>query len=1049
MRPALFFALLILPFASHGQLTFEEVTTPDDFSIRILRKSPAGEYFMQLACDYESIYKSSNGQDWTQYTITGQYGLYVEDIQFFSDGTPVIHADGEDDYIWRNGSWQTLDPGTGWDNTNISFIRRDTLFIFNNTRLAYSTDLGLSYKVIGTYTGNIETEYTNLWVFDHHFALYSGVNDTTLSIFNRQGLRVANFPIVRKYPEDLFFNDCNELLIIDNKHFSLFREEGLQLVTGAASEILPDTFSTTLLQAHQGNFYVQDGDKIYSTPCGVFDWQLHFQDDLLDSVNRFWLTDDGNVLLFNYYGNEFYDQSGFTTDRTLYSPSIKFPCLSKTNESEHQRQVTRTANGIFAKLVNETNWIEYPNLDDSPGLAYSPDGDLYVSRWNDILLSKDNGATYSVIQLPFVYPYSTYTLFVVDRNLLFLHRAYYTNYVSYYSTNNGQDWKAVSLPMVTSPPNVKLVGNQIQITYTGNQDYVMRIHLGTGELTSHPIGYNTSGSAVTNDGTVYFRASPNGFQVNLYRYRFGEVSENLGSFTGLPNKLLASGNTVYAMGDTNYYSINEAVFTEHSYTGLPSDPFPVFTISENDHLYVVYGQNRIFRSKEVLSFERNMSGSIYRNTKEDCITDTLDPKMGSWVVKVQNDNFLRSTVTSHEGDFKTDLPVGEYKVSVKPINSYWEVCDSTFQVVVDLAADAISPDFLAIPLQHCAKLDLDFSTALLRRCFPNTYYITVRNTGPEPSIGTTVRFKLDPFFEFISSSMLYTQINSQVFEFDLGMLAVNETITFQVTVRVSCNAELGMEHCAEGSVFDNLLCDQERTTYIECQQNVGSYDPNDKRVFNEAGHETSQVDKGEYIYYNIRFQNTGTDTAFTVRIEDTLSTLLDYNTMEMISASHPYTYLLTDGPLLNVIFENIQLPDSNVNEPASHGYVKFRIKPMSGFDYGTSIPNTADIYFDFNDPVLTNSVTTVILPTVKTIESEKLIAFDVYPNPVNSTLHLSMSDVDRARIDEIEIVDPQGHVVLSKRLFDVIDVSALSPGIYVILLKENGVAIGVRKFLKL
>jgi uncharacterized repeat protein (TIGR01451 family) len=308
---------------------------------------------------------------------------------------------------------------------------------------------------------------------------------------------------------------------------------------------------------------------------------------------------------------------------------------------------------------------------------------------------------------------------------------------------------------------------------------------------------------------------------------------------------------------------------------------------------------------------------------------------------------------------------------------------------------------------------------------------------------------LDPYFEFISSSIPHTQINAQVFEFDLGILAVNDAITFRVTVRVSCNAELGMEHCAEGSVMDNLLCDQERTTYVECQQNVGPFDPNDKRVFNAAGHETTQVDKGEYIYYNIRFQNTGTDTAFTVRIEDTLSALLDYNTLEMISASHPFTYLLTDGPLLNIIFENILLPDSNVNEPASHGYIKFRIKPMPTFDYGTSIPNIAGIYLDFNDPVLTNSVTTVILPIVKTIEPEKLITFDVYPNPVHSTLQISMSDVDRIRIDGIEIVDLVGHVVQSKSVAGVIDVNALSQGIYTILLKEKGAAIGVRKFLKL
>ena len=55
------------------------------------------------------------------------------------------------------------------------------------------------------------------------------------------------------------------------------------------------------------------------------------------------------------------------------------------------------------------------------------------------------------------------------------------------------------------------------------------------------------------------------------------------------------------------------------------------------------------------------------------------------------------------------------------------------------------------------------------------------------------------------------------------------------------------------------------------------------------------------------------------------------------------------------IFNNIQLPDSNVNEPASHGFVKFKINQRANNPLGTVIENKAGIYFDFNEAVITNS----------------------------------------------------------------------------------------------
>ena len=59
--------------------------------------------------------------------------------------------------------------------------------------------------------------------------------------------------------------------------------------------------------------------------------------------------------------------------------------------------------------------------------------------------------------------------------------------------------------------------------------------------------------------------------------------------------------------------------------------------------------------------------------------------------------------------------------------------------------------------------------------------------------------------------------------------------------------------------------------------------------------------------------------------------------------------------LFDFIFNNIQLPDSNVNEPASHGFVKFKINQRANNPLGTVIENKAGIYFDFNEAVITNS----------------------------------------------------------------------------------------------
>lgn len=142
---------------------------------------------------------------------------------------------------------------------------------------------------------------------------------------------------------------------------------------------------------------------------------------------------------------------------------------------------------------------------------------------------------------------------------------------------------------------------------------------------------------------------------------------------------------------------------------------------------------------------------------------------------------------------------------------------------------------------------------------------------------------------------------------------------------------------------------------IDCQQNLGSYDPNDKQGFPAGYRDEHLIAPNTPIEYKIRFQNTGTDTAFTVVVFDTLSTLLDPATLRTGAYSHPYQLDILDGHILKFTFNHILLPDSTTNEPASHGFVQFKIDQQPDVAIGSMIYNDAAIYFDFNDPVITNT----------------------------------------------------------------------------------------------
>lgn len=235
-----------------------------------------------------------------------------------------------------------------------------------------------------------------------------------------------------------------------------------------------------------------------------------------------------------------------------------------------------------------------------------------------------------------------------------------------------------------------------------------------------------------------------------------------------------------------------------------------------------------------------------------------------------------------------------------------------------------------------------------------------------------------------------------------------------------------------------------------CSEVVSSFDPNDKSARPTGITNENYIDSLQEIVYTIRFQNVGTDTAFNVRIEDYFPNVLDLETIRILTSSHDYRLEvrseISDYNGLIFHFENIHLVDSFTNEPGSNGFVKFAIRPLLPIDEGTKIENVANIYFDFNEPVRTNTVfhtigRPFIVSTADGNKSKK-IALEIGPNPTTGSIwmHALVKDV---KINNFHVFNSYGIVHNEEREVDdeivSIDLEGYPTGVYYIRIElSNG-----------
>ncbi len=315
--------------------------------------------------------------------------------------------------------------------------------------------------------------------------------------------------------------------------------------------------------------------------------------------------------------------------------------------------------------------------------------------------------------------------------------------------------------------------------------------------------------------------------------------------------------------------------------------------------------------------------------------------------------------------------------------------------------------------------------------FDSKYKIVYKNKGNQIMSGSISLSFDDAILDFVSANPNISSQSLNNLNWNYTGLYPFESREIEFTFNLNSPMEIPAVNIGDilhyvATISTNGQDETPADTVFNLDQTVvGSYDPNDKTCL--EGNTITPEMVGNYLHYLIRFQNSGTAAAENVVVKDIIDTTkFDMASLQLTSSSHPQVTKIT-GNKVEFQFENINLPAEIDNEPGSHGYVAFKIKTKNNLVIGNSVSNKADIFFDYNFPIETNTATsTVALLGVNYFENTSV---NVTPNPTKDVVHIT----SKGNITSVQLFDVQGRILETMTVNDDaidFDLSQKSNGVY-------------------
>ncbi len=398
----------------------------------------------------------------------------------------------------------------------------------------------------------------------------------------------------------------------------------------------------------------------------------------------------------------------------------------------------------------------------------------------------------------------------------------------------------------------------------------------------------------------------------------------------------------------------------------------------------------------------------YHDANNNCIKEESENFLNKMEIKITDSQLSRTVFTNNRGFYTSNVPADTYTAESKDQGIWTSSCPSTVTVNIGDTGIQKVPFFT-----NCTSQDLkiDMSTTVVRPGFDVTYFITIVNNGSANSETSTTEITVPNDFTVLDANFEWINNVNNVVTFEIPVLKQNEEI--QIELQLNANREMIIGN--ETTLSANILttsndCDFDNNSIQYAQTIVGSIDPNEIHV-NPIGETNKHFIKStQQLTYKILFQNKGTYEATNVIITDSLDAGLDISTIASFKSSHNGSVKYTNDGVITWTFLNIGLPFEEEDEEGSNGYVEFSISPKANQENEAVIENNADIYFDFNDPIRTNTVFNTI--SDEYFLNKKNAQLIVFPNPNKTffTLELWTKEI----IYNTQILNTMGKIVYNK-----------------------------------
>ncbi|MCX6350439.1 MAG: T9SS type A sorting domain-containing protein [Bacteroidetes bacterium] len=584
-----------------------------------------------------------------------------------------------------------------------------------------------------------------------------------------------------------------------------------------------------------------------------------------------------------------------------------------------------------------------------------------------------------------------------------------------------------------------ILGDSSFFVTANNEDFIAKMD------TSGKIGWlKLNGQGLLRYGNLY--PSRDGvYYLSQGRYLdnfFGDsIKKNMVFFSEVTQK----GNVQKPVIISNNYSqwIYPAIFMG----GKVDDVLLTGSFNGNGSLELVNqtfkDSNNPFLYHALISPHENLSGRVYLDSNNNSSQDKNEVGLLNQTVKITSPNLSEPTYyfTTDSGNYHALLDTGSYSLSaVKKYKKAILKINPALRnsKIVDGTTNIKNQDFGVVldTTYHDLSINSSQNSRLRINRRQGVYYALNSNSG---GIETPTIIIKSVKGLMIDSCNVKGTIAGDSIVITPGKIKPFDYFYFVVYVKNKSGVSLSDSVELVARVLPMNIDSMPYNNYDTVKMKVvNSSDPNNKSV-------SDSVRILKYLKpltFTINFQNTGNDTAYTIFLHDQLDDHLNPESFSLIGSSHKCNYKIINKQL-RVSYQNINLPDSGANEIKSHGYFQYSISPYNTISNGTVVKNTANIYFDFNKPIITNSTNTRFGSIVSIIEKEEEPTTNnlvVYPNPTKG--ELSIHTKTYAKQTSVSVYNIMGQLITHEEFFNQsnmnISTSHLPKGIYLLRINADG-----------